>query len=110
MSDVVRLVRRLLHTGRDMDLGLEKSSSSKIWEQCSHSGQVIWFQFEFLIGSCAFLPSLNFQAATVTESRMVRPGRPLKEGPDAFNCFHILIFDNFDIFIPKISSLFQLGA
>ena len=41
---------------------------------------------------------------------MVRPGRPLKEGPDAFNCFHILIFDNFDIFIPKISSLFQLGA
>ena len=30
------------------------------------------------------------QAATVTENRMVRPGRPLKEGPDAFVSFQYI--------------------
>ena len=47
------------------------------------------------------------QAATVTENRMVRPGRPLKEGPDAFVSFQYISIQYHSIFnIHFISSIY----
>lgn len=82
-----------------MGPGLQEGPTSKIWEQCSYPGQDsytimgcqrrVQHDTTCQLGTCALTVGICcsitvshpciYQVATVTESRMVRPGRPLKE-------------------------------